>query len=81
MPTDSGIQGLVEFQKDVKWLGENIDKVRRSHVNEFVAIKDGGVIAHDKTMEGLIEKLRDLEEDPRDVLIEFVFDRRTRLFL
>lgn len=51
----------------------NYERLLAEYPEEFVAVKDGQVVAHDPDLTALFDKLQDLKLDPRtDVAIEFI---------
>lgn len=69
------IKELPRIKKDLVWLDNNRQKVIRNYKNEFVAIKDGNVLDHDKSSKVLFSKLRKSGENPSILLIEFIKDQ------
>jgi hypothetical protein len=60
----------------------NYERFLREYPEQFVAVKDGQVVAHDPDLTALFHKLQDLKLDPRtDVAIEFISAEADTLIL
>lgn len=62
------------FAKDMDWIDEHADKMRRSYADEYVAVLDSQVVDHDKSLQRLIERLRDRYGDRvAELAIRYVY--------
>ena len=66
------LQMLTKVETDNDWLQENYAKIQEKHEKEFVAVSDKEVIASDKNIEKVIEKVKKMGKNPAFVLIEFI---------
>lgn len=70
---------LDEVDNEVKWLHANYNELINKHNQEFVAIKNEGIIEHAKELESLKVKLEGKGIKTSDVLIEFIRDKRNQV--
>ncbi|MCX6802803.1 MAG: DUF5678 domain-containing protein [Candidatus Diapherotrites archaeon] len=63
---------LNDFEKSGFWAGTAQHELQKQYPNEYVAIKDCHVIAHDKSSKNVIDLLEKRSEDLTLVLIQFV---------
>ena len=63
---------LNEFESDVCWFKDNLDRLKVEHDNEFVAIKDCQVVDFDADVKRLIAKLKRKGIDAGDTMIQFI---------
>lgn len=66
------LQTLIKVSKDDDWFRGHYEELRKNYENEFVAIDDGEVIAHNSNVEALIGNLKDKGKDPALLLIKAV---------
>ncbi|MBI4181536.1 MAG: hypothetical protein HY520_01035 [Candidatus Aenigmarchaeota archaeon] len=78
---ENDAQGLLAFQKDVEWVGHNLKHLQEGYQGEFIAVRNGRIVDHDRNIETLVQRLRGGGEEPADMVIEFVFGKDVRLFL
>lgn len=69
------IQLLKEFKKDDDWFYANYERIQSEHLNEFIAVKDERIVAHNKDLDDLIKDLKNKEINPALTLVEFVRDK------
>ena len=48
---------LLAFEDDHVWINENLETLLEQYANQWIAVKDGQVLASDPDLEGLISKL------------------------
>jgi len=65
-------QEMERFEKDMQWIYNNYETLKRQHPNEFVAVFDQQLVAHSADIEGLIKALRPQYGD-RDLAIKFIY--------
>lgn len=70
---------LQRLQKDTEWLHSHYNELIESHNQEYVAIKNQGVIEHDTNFHELKKKLEGRKIEPNNILIEFIRDKRNQL--
>ena len=46
------------YEENITWFRVNLEKLRKEHPNQFVAVNKGKVIASNKTLDGLLTQLR-----------------------
>lgn len=66
------IQLLNEIDDDIIWFKDNFENLKKSFDNQFIAIKNGKILASDKNVENVIKTLKKKNEDPNNVIIQFV---------
>ncbi|MBI2668055.1 hypothetical protein HYX17_04795 [Candidatus Woesearchaeota archaeon] len=69
---ESELELLKKSEEDLEWFNENYEELKEDYDNEFVAIKEGEVISHDKDFERLLNKLKTMKENPAKVIIMHV---------
>jgi hypothetical protein len=57
--SDEEVTRLREKESNLKWLSHNYDLLLSKHEDQYVAVKDGAVIAYDKDHNKLVSGLRD----------------------
>jgi len=59
---------LLAFESDHVWISENLEMLLEQYADQWIAVKDGKVIASDPDLEGLLSKL----SDPAYTCVEFI---------
>lgn len=77
----SEFQELLNVQKDAEYLKKSYDSLKKNYENQYVAIKDGKVIAHDKNIDIVLKYLRNKKINPSNILIEFLHPKDMVLIL
>lgn len=70
------------YEENITWFRLNLEKLRKEHPNQFVAVNKGKVIASNKTLDGLLTQLR--KEKYPDITIfaiEYVSAADTELIM
>lgn len=65
---------LNKFKKDVEWFNSNYEALKQEHVGEYVAIKNGKVVAFHKDINELMQKLKKKHIESAFTLKEFIKD-------
>ena len=66
---------LEKFESNGMWLNEHYDEIYRKYRNEFVAVKDRRIIAHNSDFEDLLKELKAMRIDLREVLVEYISEK------
>jgi len=66
---------LEKFESNSIWLNEHYDEIYRRYRNEFVAVKDRRIIAHNSDFEALLKELKAMKIDLREVLVEYISEK------
>ena len=66
---------LEKFESNGIWLNEHYDEIYRRYRNEFVAVKDRRIIAHNSDFEALLKELKAMKIDLREVLVEYISEK------
>ena len=66
---------LEKFESNGMWLNEHYDEIYRKYRNEFVAVKDRRIIAHNSDFEALLKELKAMKIDLREVLVEYISEK------
>ncbi len=70
------------FEIDSTWFYKNVDLLRkRGFVGQFVAIKNGEVIASGKDFDLVVREVENRGENPAYIMIEFVYPEGTVILL
>jgi len=72
---------LTEMGTDNEWLQENYNEIQEEHEKQFVAISEKKVIASDKNIDKVVEKVKKIGKDPAFILIEFIPEKGVILIL
>ncbi len=59
---------LLAFEADHVWISENLKTLLDQYAEQWIAVKDGKVIASDPELAGLLSKL----PDPAHTCVEFI---------
>ena len=59
---------LLAFEADHTWVSENLETLLSRYADQWIAVKDGKVIANDPDLAGLLSKLT----DPAHTCVEFI---------
>jgi len=72
------IVGLLnELDRDLRWFNKNQEDLSRQFDDQFIAIKNTGVVASDSSVHALLNKLKEQNLDPAQILIRFVSKIKT----
>lgn len=66
------MQLLKEADSDLVWFKDHLEELKKSHDQEFIAIKNGRIVGADKNVEKLLKSLKKEKIDSKNVLIQFV---------
>jgi hypothetical protein len=59
---------LIAFEADHTWVSDNLEKLLVQYTDQWVAVKNGKVLASDPDLTGLLDKL----SDPAHTCVEFI---------
>jgi hypothetical protein len=79
--TESELQELIQVQKDAEFFKKSYKSLKKNYSNQYVAIKDGNVIAHHKDMNTILKLVEAKKINPATILIEFLHPREMMLIL
>ena len=68
---------LLAFEADHVWINENLETLLEQYAEQWIAVKNGQVIASDPDLTGLISKL----PDPAHTCVEFITDELLKMVL
>ncbi len=68
---------LLAFEDDHVWISKNLRNLLKQYANQWVAVKDGEVIASDPDLDELISKL----PNPAYTCVEFITDKPLEMVL
>ena len=68
---------LLVFEADHVWIHENLETLLEQYAEQWIAVKNGQVIASDPDLTGLISKL----PDPAYTCVEFITDEPLDMLL
>jgi len=71
----TAIQLLDQIQRDNQWLKDNFKWIQKDYEKQFIAIKDGKIIANAKTMNQIISILKRKRENPAQTFITFIREK------
>ena len=58
MKSDTIIKELKEFERDGSWIHAHFESLRKKYPNQFLAVHDGRVVAHAKSVRALHAAIR-----------------------
>ncbi len=79
--TGNEVQELVALQREADYLKKSYDSLKKNYVNQYVAIKNGDVVAHHEKIGAVLQKIKNKKLNPATVLIEFVHPKDLVLIL
>ncbi|MCX6664953.1 MAG: DUF5678 domain-containing protein [Euryarchaeota archaeon] len=79
--TGNEVQELVALQREADYLKKSYDSLKKNYVNQYVAIKNGDVVAHHEKIDAVLQKIKNKKLNPATVLIEFVHPKDLVLIL
>lgn len=59
---------IMQFQADHQWIGQNQERLQADYPDEWIAVQNGQVIAHDPDLESLLARL----PDPAHTCVDFI---------
>ena len=75
------LQELIKVHGDTEYLKKSYNSLMKNYMNQYIAIKNGNLIAHHKDIGVLLKSIRDKRIDPATVLIEFLHPKDMWLIL
>ncbi len=63
---------LNKLDQDIEWFKENQTKLEKEYDNNFIAVSERKVMAFDRDLDSLLNKLKELKLDPSNMFIRFV---------
>jgi len=66
------LQKLDRLQKDYSWISSNNKKLRTSHLNQFIAVKNQKIVFEDKDFKALLKKIKSSRSKIDEYAIEYV---------
>lgn len=70
--SETEVQELLQIHKDAEYLNKSYDSLKQKYTNQYIAIKNGAVIAHHKNMRDILKLIKNKKFNPANVLIEYV---------
>jgi len=61
-----------QFIEDKLWLEKNIDELRKTYLDKFVAVKNKNIIGSSADMRKLVESLREQNIPANNIVIEYI---------
>jgi phage FluMu gp28-like protein len=79
---ESAVEVLTKLEQNDKWLNENYDKLKADYNNQWVAILNKTVIAHDADLKLLVKKLKkQYPSTYNQIAVEYVTSEELDLIL
>jgi len=75
------LEKMKVFEKAANFVRENYDKLVELYDGKFIAVLEDKVVAEDKEIEKLLEKLRKKGINPTETFIEYITRRRTAIII
>ncbi len=68
---------LKKFEEDNNWLQQKYEEMQEKYSKKYIAVKNKKVIASGKSMDELINKLKEMGEKPDLLVVEFITPKGT----
>jgi len=78
---DQNLEIITKMENENKYFEENIEKIRKIALNQFVAIENGEIIEKDKELEDVIKKLDKRGKNPALIFIRYVYEKGFKFIL
>jgi len=65
-------KALENLERDGSWLSKNYGEISEKYLNEFIAIKDCTIIAHNPDFDVFLKELNSINVDLNEVLVEYI---------
>lgn len=75
------LKKLRRFDKDLLWFQENYETLKEQYKGEYVAVKNKRIIDHNPDLTTLLDRLKEKDEDPSSLVIEFISEKKVQLIL
>ena len=72
---------LEKMEKNGSWFSSHYKEIVEKYKNEFIAIEDAEIIAHNPRLDALLEELKKKGKNLSEILIEFVAEKGTKFIL
>ena len=72
---------LEKMEKNGSWFSSHYNEIVEKYKNEFIAIEDAKIIAHNPRLDALLEELKKKGKNLSEILIEFVTEKGTKFIL
>jgi hypothetical protein len=78
----SAVNVLTKLEQNDKWLNENYDKLKADYNNQWVAILNKAVIAHNPDLKQLVKELKKQYPDSyNQIAVEYITSEELGLIL
>lgn len=82
MPTTISQDSFTRFVNDMDWIEAHYDELRALYPDQYVAVVNGNVVAHDPTISNILAQLRPVYGDATSELaIKFVYKETPTIVL
>ena len=71
---------LNEFKRNSIWISDEREKLRKKYPNTYIAVRDREIIAYDKSVLPVVEKVRKLKNN-EDIVIDYIGKQKIKLLL
>jgi hypothetical protein len=78
---NQSLEIITKMENENKLFEENLEKIRRLALNQFVAIENGEIIEQDKELENLMKKVENKGKNPALILIRYVYEKGFKFIL
>ena len=65
-------------RRNVEWLKENYDRLKKEYDNRWVVIQDGKVVKSASTFDEIMKTVR--KHDPNKILVEYIQSKPVAMF-
>ena len=81
MKEEQILKGIEDFNRDMDWISENQERLRKKYANKYIAVMKRKVIDSASDLQILIQKLKEKGISPSEIPIEYISETPTRLIL
>jgi hypothetical protein len=75
------LQELNKVQKTNEYINKEYDSIKEKYSKQYIAIKDGRLIAHNENLDAIFKQLKSKRINPATVFIEFLHPKDMVLIL
>jgi len=81
MSNEEILKGLKEFGRDVYWISEKQEELRKKFPGKYIAVINRNVVDSDPVLQILLQRLREGGKNPGEIPVEFISREPARLIL
>lgn len=76
------IEGHARYEENAKWISEHYEELKTRYDDEWVAVLNGSIIAHDRSFKRLLRHLkREYQDAYGEIAVEYVTKKPINMIL